>query len=53
LVREKNNEKQSHQLFNLEKDPSEKTNVAAEFPEERKRLVALLDSILKERTRRP
>lgn len=53
LIRETNKEKLSHQLFDLEKDPGEKTNVAAQFPAERKRLVALLDSMLKERTRRP
>ncbi len=46
LIRNAEKNKVSHQLFDLSKDPSEKTNVAAQFPEERKRLIALLDQII-------
>jgi arylsulfatase A len=46
LIRNAEKNKVSHQLYDLSKDPSEKTNVAAQFPEERKRLIALLDQII-------
>lgn len=46
LIRIAEKNKVSHQLFDLSKDPSEKTNVAAQFPEEYKRLIALLDQII-------
>lgn len=51
LVRIAEKGKVSHQLFDLSKDPSETTNVAAKFPEECKRLVERIDAIVKERTR--
>tara|TARA_R110000850_G_scaffold259413_4_gene386315 strand:- start:5675 stop:7234 length:1560 start_codon:yes stop_codon:yes gene_type:complete len=41
------------QLFDLEKDPAEKTDVAAEFPEVTERLQRRLDEIIKQGGSRP
>ncbi|MFY7817755.1 MAG: sulfatase family protein [Akkermansiaceae bacterium] len=46
LVREKNKAQMNHQLFDLEKDPAEKQNLAAQYPEERKRMVEKLNAII-------
>ncbi len=46
LVREKNKAQMNHQLFDLEKDPAEKQNLAAQYPEERKRMVDKLNAII-------
>ena len=51
LVRQKGKDKTGFLLFDLEKDPAEKHNVAAQFPEERKRLVETLHRILAQPTR--